>query len=113
MEDFKHVRENLIDMLEDLDERLEKITDNVKQLDEPITKNLEQPAVETENNESSDSLENSARAEMEQIQRAISRIDKGTYGICLNCGQAIKKERLNNIPFSSQCIHCAEKKNEN
>ncbi|MCF6252958.1 MAG: TraR/DksA C4-type zinc finger protein [Methylococcaceae bacterium] len=109
MEDFKYVRENLIDMLEDLDERLEKITDNVKQLDEHIAKDFEQPITGKDNDESPDSLENEARIEIEKIQQAISRIDKGTYGICLSCGQAIKKERLNNTPFSSQCTHCAKK----
>ena len=112
MEDFKDVRKNLIDMLEDLDERLGNITDNVKQLDDPIAKDFEEPAIDTENDELLDSLGNAARNEMENIQQAISRIDKGTYEICLGCGQAIKKERLNAIPFSSKCIHCEEKKDE-
>lgn len=111
MEEFKQVRENLLDMLEDLDDRLGKITNDVKHLEQPLSQDFSEQAVETENDQVLDSLGNSTRDEIEKIKQAISRIDGGTYGICLNCGQAIKKERLAVIPFSSQCIHCAEKKN--
>ena len=110
MEEFKQVRENLIDMLEDLDDRLGKITDDVKHLQQPVSKDSAERAVETENDEVLDALGNTTRNEMEKIRLAISRIDSGTYGICLSCGQPIKKDRLSAIPFSSQCIHCAEKK---
>jgi len=110
VEEFKQVRENLIDMLEDLDDRLEKITDDVKHLDQPVAKDFAEQATETENDEVLDALGNSARNEMEKIKLAISRIDSGTYGLCLSCGQPIKKDRLSVIPFSSQCMHCAEKK---
>ncbi len=109
MEDFKHVRENLLEMLEGLDERLEKITDNVKQLDEPIANDFPQPAIKRENNGPEDSLVNATRIEMEKIQQAISRIDGGTYGVCLSCGQTIKKVHLSGTPFSSYCSHCEEK----
>ncbi len=110
MEEYKQIRESLIDMLEDLDDRLGKITDDVKHLEQPVAKDFAEQATETENDEVLDALGNITRDEMEKIKLAISRIDSGTYGICLSCGQAIKKDRLSAIPFSSQCIHCAEKK---
>ena len=109
MEEFKQVRENLIDMLEDLDHRLGKITDDVKHLEQPVSKNFAEQATETENDQVLDALGNTTRNEMEKIKLAISRIDSGTYGLCLSCGQPIKKDRLNAVPFSSLCIHCAEK----
>lgn len=112
MEDFKQTRETLLDMLEGLDDRLAKITDDIKHVDEPISQDFAEQAVETENDQVLDSLGNSARDEIEKIKLAISRIDGGTFGICLSCGQPIKKERLQAIPFSSQCIHCAEKKDD-
>jgi len=81
-------------------------------IDTPISQDFAEQASETENDEVLDSLGNSARVEIDKIKQAISRIDGGTFGICLSCGEPIKKERLNAIPFSSQCIHCAEKKND-
>lgn len=112
MEEFKQVRENLIAMLEDLDERLEKITADAKQLDTSPIKGGTRQEVELKTKPAFGFLEKASNIEVEKIQQAISRIDKGTYGICLSCGQPIKKQRLNDTPLSSQCIYCAGGEND-
>lgn len=109
MKDYKEVRGTLIDMLEDLEDRLSKITEEVKHTDKPLDQDFSEQAVETENDQVLDALGNTTRDEIEKVKQAISRIDSGTYGICLICGQPIKKERLNALPYSIQCIHCASK----
>lgn len=43
---------------------------------------------------------------MAQIDAALERIENGTYGICTNCGEPIKKERLEALPYASLCIDC-------
>ena len=45
----------------------------------------------------------------QQISDALVRMDNGTYGTCETCGQAIALERLEALPFASQCIGCASK----
>lgn len=109
MKDYDKVRGNLIDMLEDLEDRLRHITEDVKHTDKPLDQDFSEQAVETENDQVLDALGNSTRNEIEKVRQAISRIDSGTYGICLVCGRPIKKERLNALPYSAQCIHCASK----
>ncbi len=109
MSNYDDVRHNLIDMLEDLEDRLSRISDDVRHIDKPLDKDFSEQAVEAENDLVLDALGHSTRDEIEQIKQAISRIDSGVYGICLKCGQAIKKERLNALPYSNQCIHCASK----
>lgn len=109
MKEYKEVRDNLISMLEELDDRLSKITDDVKHIEKPLAQDFSEQAVETENDEVLDALGNSARDEVEKIKQAISRIDAGTYGICLNCGEPIRKERLAALPYARLCIHCAER----
>ena len=104
MKEYEEVRHNLIDMLEDLDDRLAKITHDVK---EPLDKDFEEQATQTENDEVLDGLGNAARTEIEMVKQAIVRIDKGQYGLCQVCGQAISKERLKVIPYSTMCIKCA------
>jgi RNA polymerase-binding protein DksA len=47
---------------------------------------------------------------LEQIYDALSRIDKGTFGICENCGQPIAKPRLQAIPYAKYCIECARQR---
>lgn len=109
MKDYQEVRGHLINMLEELDERLSKITDDVRHVDNPPEHDFSEQAVEHENDEVLDALGNSARQEVEKIKQAISRIDAGTYGICLNCGEPIKIERLSALPYANQCIRCAQR----
>ncbi|TRW95608.1 TraR/DksA family transcriptional regulator [Candidatus Methylobacter oryzae] len=104
MKEYEEVRSSLIEMLEDLDDRLSKITHDVK---EPLDKDFEEQATQQENDEVLDSLGNAARTEIDLVKQAIARIDKGQYGLCQVCGNPIGKERLRAIPYSTLCIKCA------
>lgn len=44
-----------------------------------------------------------------EARQALERMDRGAYGICEACGQAIAKARLEAIPFTRFCVECAEK----
>lgn len=107
MQEYEQVRTHLIEMLEDLDDRLAKITHDVK---EPLDKDFSEQATQAENNEVLDGLGNAARTEMEKVKQAISRIDQGQYGLCLICGEPISKERLKVVPYTCLCIKCASEK---
>ncbi len=41
-----------------------------------------------------------------KVQNALTKIDKGTYGVCDICRRPIKRARLNAIPFATLCIEC-------
>lgn len=110
MKEYEEIRNNLIEMLEDLDERLAKITDHVKHTDEPLEKDFAEQVTQKENDEVLDYLGNATRAEIEKIKQAIVRIDSGEYGICMVCGEPINKERLKALPYSTLCIKCASQK---
>ncbi|MBP1604744.1 MAG: yocK [Acidobacteria bacterium] len=43
------------------------------------------------------------------IEEALSRIDKGSYGMCRDCGEPIAAARLEAIPWTRVCITCKEK----
>lgn len=45
---------------------------------------------------------------LDQVERALARMDKGTYGICERCGQEIDFARLKAIPYASLCIRCQQ-----
>ncbi|WP_185444574.1 TraR/DksA C4-type zinc finger protein [Kribbella qitaiheensis] len=55
------------------------------------------------------SLANNARDMVDQIERALSRMDDGTYGVCESCGQAIGKGRLQAFPRATLCVSCKER----
>ena len=46
---------------------------------------------------------------LQAIDEALSRIEKGTYGICRDCLEPIAEARLNAIPWTRVCIACKEK----
>jgi len=41
-----------------------------------------------------------------EIEKALQRIDAGTYGQCNNCGKFILPERLEALPYAELCIDC-------
>ena len=49
-------------------------------------------------------LEEGAQQTLEQIERALARIDEGTYGTCERCGKPIPEERLRARPWATLCI---------
>jgi RNA polymerase-binding protein DksA len=51
-------------------------------------------------------LEENSEHVLEEIEGALERIESGTYGICRTCGQPISEERLEAIPYATQCIDC-------
>lgn len=46
---------------------------------------------------------------LQAIDEALLRIEKGTFGICRDCGEPIAEARLNAIPWTRVCITCKEK----
>ena len=55
------------------------------------------------------SLEENSEQVLRAIDGALRRIDEGTFGVCETCGQAISEERLEAIPYATQCIDCRRK----
>ena len=45
---------------------------------------------------------------LKEIERAIARAEKGTYGVCEHCHGPISEERLKVMPSATLCINCAK-----
>jgi len=46
---------------------------------------------------------------LQAIEEALVRMDKGTYGVCRDCGDPIAAARLQAIPWTRVCISCKQK----
>ena len=44
-----------------------------------------------------------------KIDRALKKIEDGTYGICELCKEKISQERLNAVSYAVYCIECRAK----
>ena len=49
------------------------------------------------------------RDKLAQIDRALARIDDGTYGVCESCGNPIGKMRLMAFPRATLCLTCKQR----
>lgn len=55
-------------------------------------------------------LENHERYRITEIDRALDKIEDGTYGSCNLCGKEIPEERLEILPEANICMECAKDK---
>ena len=55
------------------------------------------------------SLARALRSNLQDVDRALAKIDAGTYGTCERCGSAIAPERLEALPWAVLCIDCKQK----
>ena len=54
------------------------------------------------------SIENNVRDLLQKIDRALKRMDDGTYGVCEICGKNIEKARVKALPYVDLCIKDAQ-----
>ena len=75
---------------------------------EESTQDIADKAVSSYTREFLYSLNDSERNTVQQIDQALARIEDGTYGFCLNCGNQLSEKRLTAIPWSRHCVDCQE-----
>jgi RNA polymerase-binding protein DksA len=92
--------------LAELEGRQDRIA---RDLAEPLNPDSSEQAIEMEDD---DSLEGQAALiarEVASVKRALTRIENGTYGVCVRCGDEIATKRLEARPEAALCIECARK----
>jgi DnaK suppressor protein len=48
-------------------------------------------------------------AQQERVREALSRLDSGSYGKCVECGRELPDERLEARPEAERCVDCQQK----
>jgi DnaK suppressor protein len=97
-------REQLEQQKIELSERVSKIRADIGR---GLDANSIEQATQLENSEVLNALVQEGEQELAQVKSALLRIDDGTFGACTACGEMISDERLNALPYSSECISCA------
>lgn len=104
MADPDAARKTLLARRAELIGEIEGIED---QLDDPQPKDWEDQASERQGDEVLEALGEHDRAEVRRIDAALARIEAGTYGVCVKCGNDISDERLAVLPDTPFCKSCA------
>ncbi len=47
-----------------------------------------------------------AAEQRQQVLAALSRLDAGSYGRCMDCGTELSEERLEARPEAARCLNC-------
>ena len=85
----------------------ERLSDIEHDLDAPANPDVEERATEREGDEVLESLGNQGLVELKRIDAALGRVESGTYGVCVKCGEDISTERLDLLPATPFCRNCA------
>lgn len=88
----------------ELDLHLHAIEDT---LEEPVNNDVEERAVERELDEVLEGIGNVELHEVQMIDAALKRIADGEYGDCVKCSETISEDRLDIVPETPLCRHCA------
>ena len=43
---------------------------------------------------------------LDKIEKALKKIEDGSFGVCEECGEEISLERLGALPFATNCVDC-------
>jgi RNA polymerase-binding transcription factor DksA len=92
---------------EQIHEQLERAREHHARLSREYEELLANRDVIQEDRDSVRQLVEEAAANVQRLEAAAARIEEGTYGRCVKCGQPIAPERLEAIPDATTCVSCS------
>ncbi|WP_116245172.1 TraR/DksA C4-type zinc finger protein [Nocardiopsis sp. FIRDI 009] len=112
-EEIAEVRERLQNEIAALREEIRESEDELAaRLSDPVEGAGDDPAdtgAKAFQREHDLALAYNTRDLLAKSERAIERMDAGTYGVCESCGQAIGKARLQAFPRATLCVTCKQR----
>lgn len=113
--DTEHFKQRLLDERARVQEALDYLHEENAGLMEdereeiPSDNHPADTATATVDREIDYTLEANEERVLSAIDGALKRVEDGTYGSCQKCGQPIAVERLEALPYTTQCIDCKRK----
>ena len=104
MPDTEAAKARLEAQLAELKERQDRIAQD---LAEPLNADSSEQAVEMEDDASLEGQAALIAQEIASVNRALLRVENGSYGECIRCGAEIAPGRLEARPEAALCITCA------
>jgi RNA polymerase-binding protein DksA len=102
-------RKRLEEERENLKTQLERL--GVTEQDNPgYSTHIADDATEVLENSKNHALRRNLQRLLDQVNDAIAKFDKGTYGLCEDCGSKIDRARLKALPYATLCIQCQQQR---
>ena len=89
--------------------RIDATNTQLEALTDRVERGFADSAHSTEERARALSVLKALRSNLGWVERALRKMDLGTYGPCESCGTAISDERLDALPWAVLCIACKAK----
>lgn len=112
--DLHVMKQRLEDKRAELQRDIRGLTEAHPKAVDPIEANegprdFEEVAVDFLETQQEQSLLVNQQALLTEVEQALTRIDQGTYGRCVDCGNPIPEKRLEAIPWAARDVQCEAK----
>ncbi len=110
----KELKDELIEiknkLKKDLDIIAEPVGDNgeYRTKFEDIGEHRDENATEVENFTDNIAIKENLEKQLKNVDIALTKIEKGVFGVCDECGGEIDEKRLKINPSARRCINCAQ-----
>jgi RNA polymerase-binding protein DksA len=101
--ELRRFKERLLNMRPHLTDEIQRSIETVQEEVQPPGEDTKEPSSGIDKELV---LERTQEDMLNAINDALDRIEAGTYGRCVECGQEITLARLNAIPYTPYCIAC-------
>jgi DnaK suppressor protein len=107
--DIQKMKERLEAKRTELRQQVSDLTEAYPTPVDPIeasegSQDFEETAVDFQEMQQEQSIDINERALLTEVEDALKRIENGTYGKCVVCGQPIPEKRLEAIPWAARCV---------
>jgi len=109
--DIQFFRDMLNSMLEDILQKGQATIDDMTETVEVYADPADRATAESDRAFTL-RLRDRERKLIKKIQQALTRIDEGEFGVCVECGEEIGIARLKARPMTTLCINCKSKQEE-
>jgi len=104
------MRSDLLDEQAKLREQLNRLEANAHQENIGYGNHMADDATEAFDQTVDVALQRKVEQSLERVNRALAKLDNGTYGLCEECGARIDRARLEALPQARYCLDCQSQK---
>ncbi len=107
---YDEIRRRLLSERAQLKDQLRRLEEMVELEDIGRSNHMADDATEAFEQTVGVALQRNVEAQIESIERALARLDDGTYGLCESCGGRIDRARLEALPHAQYCVECQSRR---
>lgn len=101
------MREVILDKMEETREEIEQLEELTKPI-KPDNAYGRLSRMDAINNKTiNDAALREQKSRLQKLERAMKKMEKGNYGVCIKCGDDIPLGRLTFMPWTAKCVKCA------